>query len=177
MELARADGAKDNWIEIATKNIAKLKNFSQYAPENYTNKVILLEAELAVVRNDMQKAKAHFEDAITLSKKHGFIHEEALACEREGLFFLKTESLDAAKISFRNAYHCYEKWGAIALSNALIKNHSDIFDTKEVLALKSDDTINLQIDKDADCSVSVLTEPSSTCHSLKRKRVRFKLEL
>ena len=175
MAFARAKEGKDNLIEIATKNIAKLKNFSQYAPENYTNKVILLEAELAVVRDDMQKAKACFKDAITSSKKHGFIHEEALAYEREGLFFLETDSLDAAKISLRNAYLCYERWGAIALSKALIKNHPAVFDTKTMLALKPDSPIDLQIDKDADCSVSVLTEIPSTCLSLKRKRVRFKL--
>ena len=85
MTYARVEEVRDNLIQITSNNI-KLKNLSQYAPENYTNKVILLDAELAVVRNDMHKYKACFKDAITLSRKHGFIHEEALAYEREGLF-------------------------------------------------------------------------------------------
>ena len=47
-----------------------------------------------------------------------------------------------------------------------------------MLALNSDDSINLNIDKDAhyDSSASALEEASSTLHSLTRKRVRFELE-
>ena len=83
MTYARVEEVRDNLIQITSNNIAKLKNLSQYAPENYINKVILLDAELAVVRNDMHKSKACLKDAFSLSRKHGFIHDEALAYERE----------------------------------------------------------------------------------------------
>lgn len=78
---AKEAGDKETSIEIAMKNIVKLKLCSKKAPENYSNKVILLEAELAVVRDERLKAKAYFKEAKPLSKKHSFIHEEAIACE------------------------------------------------------------------------------------------------
>ena len=158
---------EEQCIAIASKNIAKLKIMSNNAPENYSNKVAILEAELAVVRGDRQKAKKIFTEAISLSRKYGFINEEALAFEREGLFLLETNSLDGAKLSLNSSYHCYEKWGAKALSTALVKNHPAI-------TFSIDRSVNLQVNDHSECSVSLLTEISSTSN-LKRKRVTFEL--
>ena len=69
LAFARAEGDKDNWTKISTKNTAKLINFSQHAPENCTNKVIILQEELHIVCNNMQKDKTFCEDDIALSRK------------------------------------------------------------------------------------------------------------
>lgn len=73
----------------------KLRNSCDNAPENYLNKYHLLEAELAAVQKNQTQALIHYEKAISLSNKNNFVHEEALACERAGIFHLEIESKEA----------------------------------------------------------------------------------
>jgi len=129
---------------------------------------------LAVAYKDSQKATVCFKKAISLSQKYGFIHEEALAYEREGMFLMGNQSLESAKVSLKNAYLCYQKWGAKALTDKLTKKYPDIFTRKEMLAFKSSVAMTLQVNEETETSVSVLTDTFSTCSGSKRKRVTFK---
>jgi len=114
LEHARSAMEKDEWIKDAKENIAKLRNMAKDSPANYLNKVHLLEAELAVVNRNTPEAVSHYQKAILWSNKNGFLHEEAMACERAGIFFLEIYSSNDARESLSQSYTCYEKWGANA---------------------------------------------------------------
>lgn len=169
LAMAKYETDKKTLINVAEKNIAELRNFSQNTPQNFENKLFLMEAELAVVQNDSPKAFACFKEAIRLSRKHGFIHEEAMAYEKEGLFLLELKSLAAAHLSLRNAYNCYEKWNAKRLLQKPIFKH-----IKEE-AINKEDSIDLHLNNESECSVSLLTETSFASNNSKRKRVSLKL--
>ena len=59
---------------------------------NYLHKGFLLEAELAVIQEKYSEAKLHYEKAILLSNKHGFLNEEAMVCVRYAIFHLELDS-------------------------------------------------------------------------------------
>lgn len=119
-------------------------------------------------------SKFHF-NTVYLAKKHGFIHEEGMACEREGLFFLDKNLSDEAHCSLWNAYNCYEKWGAKRLLKKLTKNHPIVFERLKEPVFKVNDSIHLQLNNESECSVSLLTETSFASNTSKRKRVTFKI--
>ena len=65
----------------------KLKEISKLIPENYQNKFYLVKAEIAVYKADETSAFKHYRKSISLSKQYCFLHEEALACERAGMYY------------------------------------------------------------------------------------------
>ena len=85
---------------------------SENSPQNYLNKVHLLDAELAAAHNKTVEAVLHFKKAISFSNKHGFPHEEALCYERLGIFYSQINSPKASCESLMQSFACYGKWGA-----------------------------------------------------------------
>jgi len=116
--------------KIAENSISQLKNMSETAPENYRNKLHLLEAEMAAAFADELNALAHYRKSISLSKEHCFLHEEALACERAGMYFLGLNSQALAVQFLERSFECYEGWGAYAKLKHLKSKYPDIFKEK-----------------------------------------------
>ena len=100
---------------------------SSHSP-NCLNKLSLLEAELAAANCDIEKAETHYRKAISLSRQSKFINDEALVCERAGLFFLEMNSLEKACQYLSQSYNCYKEWGAVAKMEHLIETHSFLKD-------------------------------------------------
>jgi len=165
---AKCETNKKPLIEVAERNIAELRNFCQNVPQNYLNKLRLLEAELAVVQNDLSKAILRFKEAIALSRKNNFIQEEGLANERQGLFLLDMDSLDESHLSLRNAHACYEKWGATGMVQKLEKNYPSVFKGRKNHEFNVNESIDLQLNDPSEC-VSVLTDMSFISNNSKKK--------
>lgn len=105
---------KETLSQHAKENIIKLRKMSEDAPENYLNKVCLLEAELAVVYEDKNKAISSFQRAIELSMKHNFLHEEAVTRERAAMYYIQNGLVKQSTQLLLQSFSCYKKWGAIA---------------------------------------------------------------
>ena len=129
LEFARHSEDSGQWIADAKRNINELELKSKHSPKNCLQKLNLLEAELAAVCFDEEKAEAHYLEAISLSKEHYFINDEALACERAGLFFREMNSDEKATQFLLQAYNCYKQWGAVAKMDHLMKTHKILKDT------------------------------------------------
>ncbi len=95
-------------------NQKKLQNWSKYTPKNSLHKYHLVEAELARIENQVDKAKRHYDKAISLSNEHLYINDEAVAWEFAGKFYITIEENYLATFYLQNAVRCYEKWGALA---------------------------------------------------------------
>ena len=118
-------------IEHAKKNIAELRDISNNAPMNYLNKLYLLEAELAVVEEDESKAILSYKNAITLSEEHGFVHEQAMICERAAMYYIQRGfALEAEKLLLQS-FDCFKKWGAMAKLKSMIMKFPTIFNDKK----------------------------------------------
>ena len=86
-------------------NLLQLKKLSKNAPENYQNKCCLIQAEIIAVSNNGQ-AMVNYEKSIELSKKHCFLHEEAIAAEKAALHLLKSGSTTQVHQLLVRAYAC-----------------------------------------------------------------------
>ena len=157
----------ETFMNHAKECISKMKSLSENAPSNFLNKLYLLQAEMAAVLGDTLQANKCYQEAITLSEKNGFFNEEAIACERAGIFLLKQHeqsnssfSADAATQLFITSYKCYEKWGAAEKMKHLKVQY--LSNTKVDLSsnLLNNSSLEWQ-DESQDC-VSVLTDENSS---------------
>ena len=81
--------------------------------ENFANKLRVLEAEQhSVYMNEKNNAIPMYNASIASAKKSGFIHEQALACERAGFHCVREKKIEKALEYFEQARECYEKWGS-----------------------------------------------------------------
>ncbi|NET27544.1 AAA family ATPase [Okeania sp. SIO1I7] len=108
-------------------NQKKMKKWAQKAPINYQNKYDLVEAEKARVLRQTFQAQEFYEKAIQGAKKNEFIHEEALAYERAAEFYLALGREEIGQLYLRNAYHCYNNWGAKAKVKQLESEYPQYF--------------------------------------------------
>lgn len=101
------------WETIATRQ-AKLEMYAQHAPMNCLHKWHLVEAERCRVQGEHESAWGHYHRAIAGARDNQFIHEEALAHELLGRFYL-TQGLDNfAQVALTDARRAYAQWGATA---------------------------------------------------------------
>ncbi|MDZ8189401.1 MAG: AAA family ATPase [Nostoc sp. ChiSLP02] len=91
-----------------------LKKWAKECLENFQHKYALVEAEKARSLGQNWQAEELYEQAIQGAKKYQFIHEEAIAYERAGEFYLVTGREEIGQFYLKNAHYCYVQWGAIA---------------------------------------------------------------
>ena len=102
------------YLEKVAANQKKMKNWAEHAPSNFLNKYELVEAEKARVLDDRIEATNHYDRAIKEAKEQGFTHEEALANELAGEFYLERDRESIGRFYIIEAYYGYIRWGAIA---------------------------------------------------------------
>lgn len=102
-------------------NQKALKIWSRHSPKNLLNKWTLVEAERANVGGKTKRAEDDYHRAIELSRKYGFLHEEALANELLALFYLRNTQKKSAQKHFEAAIDLYQKWGAEIQRNKFIR--------------------------------------------------------
>ena len=104
-----------HYLQRVQSSIDLLKTLSKSCPQNFLNKLALLEAELTSINNnaDGESVVKSYDKAILLSKENGFIHEKALACERAGISFILSGYTDPRNY-LTQAFDTYKQWGAKA---------------------------------------------------------------
>jgi len=100
------------WMALAQDSLEKLRIWHEFCPANFSSKYFLLEAEIANAKNDEPKSIKMFKEAMKLAKAHNVLFEEALVCERAGLFYLKAGYGEKSIGMFNNACELYEVWGS-----------------------------------------------------------------
>ena len=123
----------------------------------------LVDAEMQITLGDSSKALEHYDEAISLSKKYGFQHEEALALERAGLYLLQ-HNVDNAYKYLVQSYYSYKSWGAMSKTKQLIHCYPLIAEKmKKTNAKKKRPAITddqLEVDDQSLASVSMLINGS-----------------
>jgi len=108
-------------------NQEKMKVWAENAPMNFQNKYDLVEAEKARVLGNNSQAIEYYDSAITAAEKEGFIHEEALAYELAGEFYLKRNRENLARFHLIESYYGYVRWGAVAKVKDLEERYPHLF--------------------------------------------------
>lgn len=81
-------------------------------PENHTNKVFFIKAELESSSGNKEHALLAYQKAIHYADKEGFLSAKALTGERAARMLLASGRLSEATTYFGKAVQLYAKWGA-----------------------------------------------------------------
>ena len=93
-------------------NQKKIKKWAKHSPSNYQQKYLLVEAEIACVKGNFNKAAELFDEAIGAAQRSGHLQEEALACELAARCYATMGREKVARVYLRDAFHGYTHWGA-----------------------------------------------------------------
>eukprot|EP00984_Skeletonema_dohrnii_P001544 scaffold486_cov148-Skeletonema_dohrnii-CCMP3373.AAC.25 len=124
--LARNSREGQQWHERGKRSKLALKKWAESSQWTFENKWYLLEAEESYCNNDFEVAKLFYEKATSSAKEHKFVHEEALACELAGYFYVELRDTDKAMEYFLLAHEKYHEWGAFGKCDSLFKNISQL---------------------------------------------------
>jgi len=108
---ASAQTQADYWLRIED-NQRQMETWVDNCPENCLHKYCLVNAEIARVRDNPEKAMDWYDEAIVSAKEHDFIQNEAIGNELAGRFWLTRGKSKIARIYIQEAHYGYQQWGA-----------------------------------------------------------------
>jgi hypothetical protein len=129
LTLARQGIQKRKHMRTAQGIIKYMQKAAKKCPENYSDKLFLLEAESASVRGKADIAYQKFTCAIAMAAASGFTFIHAIALERVGWHVFRQSNADVAlaESNFDQACSRYEEWGAYAKVEHLRNEVSSLF--------------------------------------------------
>lgn len=114
------------------KTIRKFKKWAKHAPMNQTHRLCLLEAELAYINGEYERAAKTYDEAIACACEHEFLFGEALCHERAALFYLEQRQEKIASMYLMDARYAFDKWGAVVKCQKLDEQYSLLLATSIV---------------------------------------------
>lgn len=130
--LAAASGvvgrSRRRYVKRITAHQKHLRDFARHAPDNYEHQYLLIEAGLAAVGGELEKAMIHFDGAITRAGRNGFLQDEAIANETAGRIWLEAGNSEIAGIFLARARRCYQRWGAAAKVDRMETRHPHLLE-------------------------------------------------
>ena len=90
-----------------------LSGWARNCPENFGNRLALVDAEIARIEGRAWEAMEGYERSIRLAHEQGFLDIEAVASEAAARFHTQRRLGTAARAFWQNARACYRRWGAL----------------------------------------------------------------
>ncbi len=114
--LPGAEDEADREERLETLELFKreLKLWADSAPMNYRHQYDLLVAEESRMTNQPWEAVRSYEKAVAGARENQFVHDEALANELFGRFWLDQGNEAFGAVCIREAHDGYRRWGATA---------------------------------------------------------------
>lgn len=116
------------YLQQVVSNQEQMRNWAVHAPINYQHKYDLIAAEKARVLGNNWEAMELYDQAIAGAKENKYIHEEGLANELAGKFYLSFNKEKIAQTYLIDAYYCYGNWGAKAKIEDLEKTYPQLLE-------------------------------------------------
>ncbi len=104
---------REQHLQALSKHHARIAIWAENCPENFDNRRALIAAEISRLQGKEMAAQQRYEEAVRLSRRHGFVQNEALANELAGKFYAARGLETAADAHLLKARDCYERWGAL----------------------------------------------------------------
>jgi PAS domain S-box-containing protein len=105
-------GEQQHYRRLLDEKTTKLRGWAEHSPSNYRNRYALISAEIARIDERDADAMRLYEEAIRSSRESGFLHNEAIASELAGRFYLTAGLETNGYAHLRNARRCFALWGA-----------------------------------------------------------------
>ena len=113
------DEQQTKWRAELGIMLNRLRIWADNCPENFEHKYLLVAAELARIDGQLVEAIPLYDKAIEEAQAGKFIQWEAIANERAYSFWLEYGNVSLANIYWKQAYICYDSWGASAKMKAM----------------------------------------------------------
>ena len=107
-----ASGERQQHLGAIAAHHKQLQLWAKNCPENFENRAALVGAEIARIEGRALDAMDLYEHAIRSAQANSFVHNEALANELAGYFYLDRGLEKNGYAHLRDARACYALWGA-----------------------------------------------------------------
>jgi PAS domain S-box-containing protein len=118
-------GAEQRHAVLASvkAHLVPLREWADNCAPIFRERHALVAAEIARLEHRELEAERLYEEAIRLSREHGFIQDEGLGNELAGRFYSCRGFETIAQAYLRNARYCYLRWGALGKVKQLDQLH------------------------------------------------------
>jgi serine/threonine protein kinase/tetratricopeptide (TPR) repeat protein len=114
-----SDPERESLLETTEELLVKFESWAGVGPSNFAHKRDLIRAELLFARNQREPAAAAYEAAVLSAAASEFVHDEALAHERAGLFLRVSGETEKSRAHAQAALTLHERWEAWAKVGAI----------------------------------------------------------
>jgi len=111
IETASPDQRQQHLDDLAAQS-RQIEVWAENCPETFDNRAAMVQAEIARLENRAHEAMVLYERAIHSAQANGFVHNEALAYELAGRFYLAQGFKLFGHTYLQKARQCYLQWGA-----------------------------------------------------------------
>ena len=119
-------------LEAMTAHQEQLKIWANNCPENFDDRVALVDAEIAGLEGRELDAGRLYEQAIRSARDNAFVQNEALSYELAARFYAARGFEQIAHLYLRNARHGYLRWGADGKVRQLEQLHPHLWENERV---------------------------------------------
>ncbi len=144
-QLAQQKGDSPNTEEAAhvvNEAIEQLTPKAKRTPMNFQPMVSLLEAELDALQGEQLAAARSYERAIDHAAEHHQLHDQALANELAGRFWLRSECPQTAAAFLERAHALFRQWGATAKLGRLEREFNFLALDSPASSLRRDSSVS-----------------------------------
>jgi predicted ATPase/signal transduction histidine kinase len=113
------------WLKEIKKGIKKLQVWADHSRENFEHKYLLATAELNIIEGHPAVALQNYSKGADAAQENGFLQWEGLANERMYEFWFERENHYLAFHYWKQAYICYQQWGATAKLKRMEEDYVD----------------------------------------------------
>ena len=117
---------KSTRLERISACLDQLEFWNRYAPMNIKQKYLLVKAEHARIRDQVQEAAELYDRSITAAKANGYLQDEALANEIAAEFYLRRGKTTIGRSYLMEARYAYLRWGALAKVADMEEKHPEL---------------------------------------------------
>lgn len=107
------------WRSELDRMLGRLRSWADSCPENFEHQYLLAAAELARIDGRQRAAAQLYDQAIDAARGGSFLQWESIANERAYGFWLACGNERVAQGYWRQAYLCFDRWGAVAKVRAM----------------------------------------------------------
>ena len=123
---SRSEQDQPGMLHALRRHHAQLAVWAQNCPENFEGRTALVGAEIARIERREFEAQRLYEQSIRCARSNALVHDEALANELAGRFYLGHGFEKIAHSYLRDARHCYARWGADGKVRQLDESYAQI---------------------------------------------------
>jgi predicted ATPase/signal transduction histidine kinase len=125
-----SEGKQRRYVQILEPIRRRKESLAKQGSINFEQDHYLIEAEVARVQGDTERALRLYEKAIGTSRKNRYPNFEAISCELAGRFCLEQDLEGPARYYLNRAYDLYKQWGLMLKVWELERSHADLLEER-----------------------------------------------